>query len=232
MRIWAIGDLHLGSSVNKPMDIFGPAWLDHSATIQRNWRERVAPEDTVLVAGDISWGLRLAEALPDLELVGALPGTKILVKGNHDPWWSSRAKVEAVLPPGMFLLQNDARMIGEGTGVTGTRGWNLPGAPGFDPKHDGRILDREVGRLERGLEALERLDPARRLVMLHFPPVWRDNLDTPFSRRLTDAGVEVCIYGHLHGDDLALAYEGTHGGVAYRLVSCDHIGFGPVEVNP
>ena len=230
MRIWAIGDLHLGIAVDKPMDIFGPEWKDHAATLQANWQARVASGDTVLVAGDISWGLRLEEARSDLEFVGRLPGTKILVKGNHDPWWSTRSKVEAVLPDGMFLLQNDARRISDAVAVTGTRGWALPGAPDFDPAKDEKILNREVGRLERGLAALDRLKPDRRLAMLHYPPLWRDCLDTPFTRLLSAAGVELCIYGHLHGKDRAIAYEGDHDGVCYRLVSADHVGFAPQEI--
>jgi len=232
VRIWAIGDLHLGFAVDKPMDIFGPEWKDHATAIQANWEARVAPEDTVLVAGDISWGLRLAEALPDLEFVGRLPGAKILIKGNHDPWWSTRSKVEAVLPDGMSLLQNDARRIGGGVAVTGTRGWSLPGAPDFDPESDEKILNREVGRLERGLDALDRLEPDRRLVMLHYPPLWRDCLDTPFTRRLSSAGVDLCVYGHLHGKDRAVAFEGEHDGVRYALVSADHLGFAPREICP
>ena len=230
LRIWAIGDLHLGSAVDKPMDIFGPQWQDHGDRIQRNWIDRVRPEDTVLVAGDISWGLRLEEALPDLEFLGRLPGTKILIKGNHDPWWSSRSKVEKVLPEGMFLLQNDARRVGMDTGVSGTRGWSLPGAPDFEEERDTKILNREVGRLERGLEAMEALKPVKRIAMLHYPPVWQDHLDTPFSRLLSGAGVDLCVYGHLHGKDLARAFEGEVGGVRYCLVSCDHVGFRPVEV--
>jgi len=214
------------------MDIFGPEWKDHAAVIRANWEARVAAEDTVLVAGDVSWGLRLAEARPDLEFVGRLPGTKILIKGNHDPWWSTRSKVEAVLPEGMSLLQNDARRIDDAVAVTGTRGWSLPGAPDFDDESDEKILNREVGRLERGLEALDRLKPDRRLVMLHYPPLWCDALDTPFTRLLSSAGIDVCVYGHLHGKDLAIAFEGKHDGVRYHLVSADHLGFAPMEVRP
>jgi len=232
LRIWAIGDLHLGTAVDKPMDIFGPQWRDHADRIQSNWADRVRPEDTVLVAGDISWGLRLEEAQPDLELLGRLPGSKILIKGNHDPWWSSRAKVERVLPEGMVLLQNDARRVGTDTGVTGTRGWSLPGAPDFEETKDLKILNREVGRLRLGLKALEALNTVKRIVMLHYPPVWQDHLDTPFSRLLSEAAVDLCVYGHLHGKDLDRAYEGKVGGVRYCLVSCDHVGFTPVEVNP
>lgn len=230
MRIWAIGDLHLGIAVDKPMDVFGSRWRNHAERIARNWEAVVAPEDVVLVPGDISWGLRLAEAVPDLAFIAALPGTKVLSKGNHDPWWSSRRKVEAVLPAGMFLVQHDARALGDGVAVTGTRGWSMPGAPDWDDERDPKVLNREVGRLELGLAALERLAPSRRIVMLHYPPILRDLRDTPFTRLLSAAGVEVCLYGHLHGEDHVAAFEGEHDGVRYRLVACDHIDFRPVEV--
>jgi predicted phosphohydrolase len=232
MRIWAIGDLHLGTAVDKPMDVFGPRWANHAERIAENWRARVAPEDAVLVPGDISWGLRLAEAVPDLELVGALPGTKVLCKGNHDPWWGSRKKVEAVLPDGMFLVQNDARDLGGGVAVTGTRGWSMPGAPDWEAERDQKILNREVGRLELGLAALEKLAPEKRIVMIHYPPLFGAELDTPFTRLLAGAAVDLCVYGHLHGEDHSTAFEGVHEGVEYRLVACDHIDFTPVEVTP
>lgn len=232
MTIWALGDLHLGFGVDKPMDVFGDHWRDHPTRIQENWRARVAPEDVVLVAGDISWGLRLDEALPDLEFVASLPGRKLMIKGNHDPWWSSRSKVERVLPAGLELVQSDAHDLGEGIGVTGTRGWTLPGTPGFDRDKDERIFRRELGRLRRGLEALSALSCRRRIVMLHYPPVWPGILDNDVTRLLREFLVQDCIYGHLHGDDLERAFEGTVDGVRYRLVSCDHVDFAPVEIVP
>jgi len=232
MRIWAMSDLHLGTAVDKPMHIFGPHWENHAERIRTNWLEKIRPEDAVLVAGDISWGLHLDEALPDLELLAALPGLKVLIKGNHDLWWSSRAKVERVLPEGIVLIQNDARILGEGIGVTGTRGWTLPGAPDFKADRDEKILNREVGRLRLGLAALEALQPRRRIAMIHYPPVWKNDHDTPFSRLLAEAGVDVCLYGHLHGEDIALAYQGEISGVKYCLASSEFYDFQPQEVKP
>lgn len=231
MTIWALGDLHLAFGVDKPMDVFGDHWRDHPARIRDAWSARVAPDDVVLVAGDISWGLRLDEALPDLEFVASLPGRKYLIKGNHDPWWSSRSKVERVLPAGLRLVQSDAHDLGDGVAVTGTRGWTLPGTPGYDPERDERIFRRELGRLRRGLEALDALSPRRRLVMLHYPPIWPGVLDNDVTRLLRSFLVDECVFGHLHGDDLALAFEGTLDGVRYRLVSCDHVDFTPVALD-
>src|SRR5262245_49953192 len=126
MAVFAIGDLHLGFAVDKPMDRFGPHWAGHEERIARAWRERVASNDTVLVCGDTSWAMRLDEAAPDLAYVGALPGRKILVRGNHDYWWQSLKRVRAALPAGVEVLQNDSRLV-EGWWVCGARGWSLPG---------------------------------------------------------------------------------------------------------
>lgn len=230
MRIWAIADLHLARAVDKPMDIFGEHWRDHDEKIAARWRERVADDDVVLVPGDISWGLRLDDARPDLDFVGALPGTKYLIKGNHDPWWQSRSKVQKVLPPRMHLVQYDAHRLPGGVGLTGTRGWALPGAPDYDPAKDDRVLDREVGRLRRGLEALARLGCDYTIVMLHYPPIFPTVRETRFTEVLREHGVDLCLYGHLHGDDTALGLSETEGGVTYRLVSADHIDFTPVAV--
>src|SRR5262249_30194446 len=144
MAVFAIGDLHLSFAVHKPMDRFGPQWAGHPDKIARAWRERVGPEDAVLVCGDTSGALRLPETGPDLEYVGALPGRKILVRGNHDHWWHSRAQVERALPAGIALLHNDAHRV-EDWWVCGTRGWDLPG-PETEPA-DRRVYEREVGRL-------------------------------------------------------------------------------------
>jgi hypothetical protein len=230
MRVWAIGDLHLAHAVDKPMDIFGAEWVRHDEKIAANWRDRVADEDIVLIPGDLSWALKLEDAVPDIEWVGALPGEKYLIKGNHDPWWGSRSKVARILPDRMHLVQYDAHEIGDGIGLTGTRGWALPGAPDFDPERDDRILAREVGRLRHGLEALAKTACEKKIVMLHYPPLWPGSLDTPFSEVLAAHRVGLCLYGHLHGADTAIGFEGEHDSVRYRLVSADHIGFTPVEV--
>jgi len=165
MRVFAIADPHLSRVHPKPMTIFGPAWQGHPEAFFRGWREVVGPEDLVIVAGDISWAMRLSEAIPDLLDLASLPGRKVLLKGNHDYWWPSISRLRAVLPEGMYALQNDALVL-DGVAVAGTRGWEYP------PKtpEDEKIFAREVERLGLSLKALKG-QPYRHLVLaFHFPP--------------------------------------------------------------
>jgi len=225
MRIFALADPHLGQAVDKPMDVFGPRWERHVERMEANWRAVVEPDDWVLMPGDISWAMKLEDALPDLGLLDALPGRKLLLKGNHDYWWTSRAKVEAVLPPSLRLLQNDAFDLGAGIGVVGTRGWSPPGAPRATG-HDEKIYLREVGRLALSLKAARgRFEHL--VAMLHYPPLYAGLGETAFVPLLKEAGVKVCLYGHLHGRDHAYAVEGERDGITYRFVAADAIDFTP-----
>lgn len=229
MRLFALADLHLGVAVNKPMDVFGPLWERHAERIEAHWRRLVGPEDWVLVPGDISWAMKLEEALPDLRFIDSLPGRKLLLKGNHDYWWTSRSKVEALLPPSLSLLQNDARDLGSGVGVVGTRGWTPPDAPRATAE-DKKIYEREVGRLELSLKAargrFERL-----VAMIHYPPIYAGLGETAFVPLLREAGVKVCVYGHLHGPDHRYAVKGDRNGVRYYFVAADAVDFAPVEID-
>lgn len=228
MRIFGLADLHLGESVGKPMDIFGPVWERHAEKIDRNWRARVTAEDWVLVPGDISWAMKLEDALPHLRFIDALPGQKILLKGNHDYWWTSRGKVEGILPPSLRLLQNDAIDLGEGKGVVGTRGWSPPEAPRSTPD-DRKIYDREIGRLTLSLKAAKgRFE--KLVAMLHYPPLYAGLGETGFVPLLREAGVKVCLYGHLHGADHRYAFSGERGGIRYYFVAADAVDFTPVEI--
>ena len=149
------------------MDVFGPAWDDHAARVERAWRDAVAEEDVVLIPGDISWAMQLDEAREDIAFIGALPGTKILMRGNHDYWWASLSKVRAFLPKGVHALQNDAIDIG-GAVIAGSRGWMCPGSSGFDPETDRKIYDREAIRLGMSLQKAGK--GSRIIAMLHYPP--------------------------------------------------------------
>jgi len=229
MSLFALADPHLGESVDKPMDVFGPRWERHAERLAENWRKTVGDGDWVLVPGDISWAMKLDEALPDLELLDTLPGRKVLLKGNHDFWWTSRKKVEAKLPPTMHLLQNDAFDLGEGLGVVGTRGWIPPDAPRAT-EQDQKIYAREVARLELSTKAAEgRFD--RLVAMLHYPPFKREGQETDFVPLLRAAGVSVCVYGHLHGPDHRFAFEGVRDGIRYYFVAADAVDFTPVRLN-
>ncbi|MHC4955985.1 MAG: metallophosphoesterase [Planctomycetota bacterium] len=227
-RIFAIADTHLGGAVDKPMDIFGAAWERHTQRLEKRWRETVGEDDWVLIPGDVSWAMTLEEARVDLEFLAELPGRTVLIKGNHDYWWTSRAKVEGVLPDGMFLVQNDAFDLGGGIGVVGTRGWQPPDAPRAG-ENDAKIYQREVNRLALSLDAARgRFEHV--IAMLHYPPHYVGFGPTDFVPLLEEAGVEVCLYGHLHGRDQRFAFEGEKNGVRYQFVAADYLEFRPAEV--
>ena len=155
MRVFAIADPHLSRAAPKPMTIFGEGWAGHPERFFAGWRETVAEDDLVLVPGDVSWAMTLGGALPDLLDIAALPGQKVLLRGNHDYWWPSLTKLRAALPEGMFALQNDALRLGSVV-VAGTRGWVCPGSGDFDAE-DEKIYTRELGRLQLSLAAAQKL---------------------------------------------------------------------------
>lgn len=224
MKLFAIGDLHLSHASDKPMDVFGPAWDDHAARIGESWRNTVAEDDVVLIPGDISWAMQLDEARADIDFIAALPGKKILMRGNHDYWWASLAKVRAVLPRGIYALQNDAIDLG-GAVIAGSRGWMCPGSSGFEPETDKKIYDREAIRL--GM-SLERAGEGRRIIaMLHYPPFNEKRNSSAFTDLFEKHGVEHVVYGHLHGKSCRNAFEGVREGITYTLCSADHLGFAP-----
>lgn len=214
------------------MDIFGERWKNHPQRIAAAWRERVSDEDTVLIAGDISWAMKIEDALPDLAWIAALPGHKVLIRGNHD-YWCPRAvgPVRRRLPPRMDILSADATDIGCAV-ICGTRGWLTPDMSGFDPATDLPIYQRELGMLDRALTSAQRLANGTRpiVVMLHYPP-FVEGRPSAFAQRIALAGAAACLYGHLHRPvDWGLATQGVIEGVSYQLTSCDYLGFGPVAV--
>jgi predicted phosphohydrolase len=206
------------------MEVFGPQWSRHWEKIEAKWRERVTPEDVVLLPGDHSWGMRLEDARRDLEWLEALPGHKVLSRGNHDYWWQGIGKIRKAFP-GMTFLQNDAATFGS-VGVCATRGWLLPGSEGFSQAQDEKIYRREVERLGLALKAL----PAQvrtRVVMIHYPPLLPHLKATEFTACLEEAGVDLCVYGHIHRTHRANPFQGLHRGVRYQLLSCDFVDFTP-----
>lgn len=220
MKLFAIGDLHLSADGNKPMDMFGAKWEHHFEKISTDWRMRVTDEDVVLVPGDISWAMHLNEALPDLEAIGALPGKKVLLRGNHDYWWASLSRLRDILPEGMYVLQNDALQLGDIV-LAGSRGWTLPGMGNAE---DERIYRREVMRLKLSLEAAQRFSGTL-VAMTHFPPVPDSGERTEVSRLLSEYKTRFCVYGHLHGAAGRNAFSGELDGTAYACVACDQIDF-------
>ena len=229
MSVFAIGDLHLPGHSQKPMDVFGSHWDRHFDTISENWRRMIAPEDIVLIPGDISWAMQLREAQDDLEAIAQLPGTKLLLRGNHDYWWSSLSKLRAALPPDMHVIQNDALMI-RGHVFCGTRGWNFPTPQQTLGEQDEKVYQRELLRLRMSLDQAVKLGGEDITVMLHFPPLFADGVGTAFTDILQSYPVRNVVYGHLHGAGIKIAFEGEREGIHYHLVSCDALEFCPKQI--
>lgn len=230
--IWTISDLHLSTAKSKPMDIFGDRWKDHPARIAAAWRAMVVPDDTVLVAGDISWAMKIGDAVADLQWIDALPGRKILIRGNHDYWCPrSIGPIRKYLPPSITMLGGDAVDIGDAV-VCGTRAWLAPGTTGFSPKTDRTIYERELRMLDRALEQARSLAASTKpiIVMVHYPP-FAERKPTEFAAQIGASGAAACIYGHLHRPyDWGQATQGIVDGVFYQLTACDYLGFRPVAV--
>jgi predicted phosphohydrolase len=229
MRCFAISDLHLSFTSQKPMDRFGSHWSRHWEKVEKSWRERITEEDLVLLPGDHSWAMKLADCGPDLEFIQQLPGHKVLVRGNHDYWWQSLGKVRARFP-GLTFLQNDAVRIGPAT-ICGTRGWDLPGPSGFSPEQaeDEKIYRREIERFQLALQALDAQAPVR-IAMLHYPPLFPYRRQSQFTQLLEQHRIDICVYGHLHRSNGHKPFQGQQNGVNYYLVSCDMLDFEPLAI--
>ena len=230
MKLFAIGDLHLPGGDDKPMNVFGEHWDGHFERISQDWRARVGEEDTVLIPGDISWAMQLDNAKPDLEAIAALPGRKIIMKGNHDYWWNTLSQVKSALPQGMEAIQHNAIEL-ESCVVCGTRGWNIPTKETPLSAADMKIYSRELIRLELALQAAAKIAGERPvLLMLHYPPLYQQDRDTPFTRLIEKYPVNTVVYGHLHGAGIRAGFTGTWNGVRYQLASCDSLDFELAEL--
>lgn len=229
--VFAISDLHLSGARDKPMDIFGKHWENHWERIQKDWLEQVSAQDIVLIPGDISWAMQLSDAEIDLDSIGRLPGKKILIKGNHDYWWSSVSKVRSILPPSVRVLQNDS-IDESGFIFCGTRGWTNPGMKDFT-QQDAKVYKREVQRLKLSLDsAVSSYEPAgavtpakQIIVLVHYPPFDDKGQETEMVETLTQYKPAHVVYGHIHGEGGRTAFEGEYKGSTYHLVSCDYLKF-------
>ncbi len=228
MSLFAIGDLHLAlGTPEKSMEVFGGRWEGYLDKIRRGF-ELVSGEDTVVICGDISWAMDLESALPDFQFLHRLPGKKVLVKGNHDYWWSTAAKMNAFFRQNgldtLSLLHNNC-VFWDDLALCGTRGWFFE--EDAQTGHDEKILRREVGRLEASLkEGADR----EKLVFLHYPPLYMGYRCAPVMEKLAEYGVKECYYGHIHGSGCRAAWQGGMDGVVYRLVSADFLDFFPYKV--
>ncbi|NLC63843.1 MAG: serine/threonine protein phosphatase [Thermoanaerobacterales bacterium] len=229
MRVFAISDLHLALAKDKPMDVFGPDWEVYMQNIKTKWQKTVFHEDLVLIPGDLSWATYLDDAEPDFSYIEALPGKKIITKGNHDYWWTTQKKLDKYLEIKNFstitFLQNRACFY-DNVAITGTRGWKSPEDEGFT-QHDERIYLREMERLKLSLQSTSGFN-GDIITMLHFPPYTSKGNPTGFVEIMQQFNVSICIYGHLHGKQCNNAIEGEQDGIRYYLVSSDYLQFMPL----
>lgn len=242
MSIFAIADLHLSFSVDKPMDIYGGEWINHTDKIKKHWEELIRDEDTVILPGDSSWALRMQEAAADLKWISELPGHKVFVKGNHDLWWNSVSKLNA-LYDNLFFLQNSFYEA-EGFAICGSRGWICPDDDEFT-KQDEKIYTRELGRLRMSLDAAAKAGFGRKaleksenegakgkiLGVLHYPPTSDSLRNSGFTELFEEYGAEKVVYGHLHGKDAyGNGIKGKRNNVEYILTSMDYLKGIPVKL--
>ena len=224
MSLFAISDLHLSLGVDKPMDVFR-GWDNYVQRLEENWQRLVRPEDTVVIAGDISWGLDLSETVEDFRWIDRMPGQKILLKGNHDLWFSTKTKVEKFFDENGFstlhILFNNAYRY-EDYVICGTRGW-------MNDQTDKKVLNRECGRLRLSLEEGKKLGGTP-LVFLHYPPVYGSGDCPEILEVLLSYGVKQVYYGHIHGYSSGYAINGERVGIDFRLLSCDFIQFAPKRI--
>lgn len=227
MSVFVIADLHLSFGVQKPMDIF-PGWENHYERIKNNWLRLVKPEDTVIIPGDISWGLTLEQALPDFQFIQDLPGTKIISKGNHDYWWQTGRKLSNFLEENKFdtikFLHNNSYEV-EDYIICGTRGWIFEnGQP-----QDDKVILREAGRLKTSLEYIK--SDKEKIVFLHYPTIYQEQKSNHILNTLKQYNIKRCFYGHLHGKTINYAFNGEYEGVKYKLISADAINFCPYIID-
>ncbi len=234
MSVFVIADLHLPfGDKTKTMEVFGGRWADYTEKIKQNWLDNVTSDDTVILAGDTSWGMEFDTALPDLKFINALPGRKILLEGNHDFWWNTVKKMNAFFEENgleFSVLRNNAYDMGDFI-LCGSRGWytdekNIPESNADNKK----IVNRENMRLRSSLEEGRKLSADKPIVaVLHFPPVYGAYLCEEITQTLSEFGVKLCFYGHIHGIHRNIS-DTLHNGITYKMVSADHLNFKPYKI--
>lgn len=243
MAIWVIADLHLSFGVpEKSMEAFGPKWKDYTQKIEENWRKVVSPDDLVLIPGDISWAMRPEEALIDLEWIDKLPGTKVMIRGNHDYWWGSINKVRKLLPPSIHSIQNDV-FNWQDVSIAGARLWDTdeynfnsfiefqenPKESKAEKKDGKKIFERELNRLELSLKQFNP-QAKTKIAMTHYPPIGADLRPSRASSLLEEYGVSICVFGHLHNVKENSLPFGKKGNTSFILTSCDYLDFNLTKI--
>ena len=229
MSIYVIADLHLSFSQNKPMDIFGYNWENHDEKIKKNWIKKVKADDYVILPGDFSWATYIEDTKLDFSYLNYLPGKKILLKGNHDYWWTTLASMRKFVKENEFenidFLYNNSYLV-EDKIIVGTRGWNV-----FDSENDKKMIKRETARLELSIkDGIQKYGNEREIIaFLHYPPITQNNLNKPENREfinmLKKYNIKRCYYGHLHGQSHKDAVVGIIDGIEYKLISADYLNF-------
>lgn len=229
MALYAISDLHLPLGVDKPMDIFGKNWENYVERLRENWERIVSEEDTVVLPGDFSWATYLDDAKADFDFLNGLPGRKIILKGNHDYWWTTMNKLKKFAMDmgyeNIEFLQNNSFEYKD-ISICGTRGWNTP-TPTLTGE-DKKIYAREILRLELSIK--EAKHPDNIICFTHFPPILKDYHKNEMTVFFEKYNIKRCIFGHIHSGGVKNVFEGELNGVEYTLVSCDYREFMPVKI--
>ncbi len=226
MKLYAFSDFHLsGDPPTKPMDIFGENWKNHREKIIKSWKETIRPEDTVIMAGDLSWAMSMESALSDLAMLGSLPGRKILVRGNHDFWWSTVTKMTNMTHGAFEFIHNSAIQVGN-VALAGTRGWISETSKKFT-ETDRAIILREEGRMERSLELAQQMKVDKIIAVLHYPPFDESRTPSHMMDIIKKHGASECIYGHIHGAPNFVNLPEELEGIPLHLTSADYLDFKP-----
>jgi len=228
MALYAIGDLHLSLGTDKPMDKFGGVWVNYTEKI-KNGFQKITPDDVCILCGDISWGMDLNESLNDFIFINALPGRKIILKGNHDYWWNTVTKINAFFQANdiknIDILHNNCYIYNE-TAICGTRGWFTDDE--ISVQQNKKIMAREVLRLRTSLDTAK--NAGEKICFFHYPPRFKNTVCDDIISIMTEYGVKRCFYGHLHADGHHYAVQGDVEGIEYNMISADHISFTPQRI--
>ncbi len=230
MAIYALADLHLSFAQPKPMSIFGENWANHEEKIKENWKKTIKPDDTVILPGDFSWATYLEDTYKDFEYLNSLTGKKILLKGNHDYWWTTVTNMKKYLKENNFenidFLYNNSYLV-ENKIIVGTRGWNIA------ESNDTKMLNREAIRLELSIQdGINKYGDEKEIIcFMHYPPITHGNTNLNFVKLMNKYNIKRCYYGHLHGTSQADAVEGLVDGIQFNLISADYLNFELMKIN-
>ncbi len=229
MKVFALSDFHLSFAVNKPMNVFGDHWENYEAEIKKNWNALVGPDDVGIIAGDISWAMKMTDTVADFDFIKSLNGTKIIIRGNHDYWWKSVSQIREFVGDNIKVLQNDSVTIGDVIFV-GTRGWQAPERNRPLSEENQKIYDREVLRFEMSLKSAGDKGNKKLVAILHYPPFNCLRDDSPFTKLCEQYHVDAVVYGHLHGRGGRGDLTYTKNGITYYLTSTDLLKHCPVPI--